>query len=80
MERPSHESAPMERPTKPMGNTGRRRRSCPPHGPVLAEAVVIGEVPRGWVARCLACGLAGAEREEGLEANLAFDEVLDALT
>jgi hypothetical protein len=28
----------------------------------------------------LACGLASAEREEGLEAKLAFDEALDALT
>jgi hypothetical protein len=28
----------------------------------------------------LACGLASAEREEGLETKLAFDEALDALT
>jgi hypothetical protein len=31
------------------------------------------------VAWCLACGLASAEREDGLEAKLAFDEALDAL-
>jgi hypothetical protein len=70
----------MERLTQPMGNNGRKRRSCPPHGPVLAEAVMIGEVSRGWVARCLACGLAGGEREDGLEAKLAFDEAINALT
>jgi hypothetical protein len=29
---------------------------------------------------CPACGLASAERETGLEAKLAFDEALDALT
>jgi hypothetical protein len=55
-------------------------RRALPHGPVLVEAVVIGEVPRGWAARCLASGLASAERDEGLEAKLAFDEALDALT
>jgi hypothetical protein len=41
---------------------------------------MIGEVSRGWVARCLACGLAGGEREDGLEAKLAFDEAINALT
>jgi hypothetical protein len=70
----------MERLTKTMGNKGRKRRPCPPHGPVLVAAVVIGYMPRGWVARCLTCGLASAEREDGLEAKLAFDDDLDALT
>ena len=45
-----------------------------------SRAVVIGYMPRGWVAPCLTCGLASAEREDGLEAKLAFDDDLDALT
>ena len=55
-------------------------RRAPSLGPVLVEAVAIGEVSPGWAARCLAYGSASAEREEGLEAKLAFDEDLDALT
>jgi hypothetical protein len=70
----------MKRLTKTMGNRGRKRRPCPPHGPVLVASVVIGYMPRGWVAGCLTCGLASAEREVGLEAKLAFDDDLDALT
>jgi hypothetical protein len=54
------------------GPRERRRRgeSCPPHGP---HAVQVAE--RGhYVARCLACGLAGPESEDSLEAKLAFDQ------
>jgi hypothetical protein len=47
---------------------------CPPHSPLLVEAVVAGEAPCRWVASCLAYGLAGPEREDGWEAKLAFEE------
>jgi hypothetical protein len=38
--------------------------------PVLVQAVDEGT----YVAGCLACGLAGPEREDGWDAKLAFDE------
>jgi len=47
-----------------------RNRPCPPHGPHLIEAVEDGLK----VARCLACGLMGPMRDDGLEAKLAFDQ------
>ena len=47
-----------------------RRKSCPPHGPHLVEVIEGGR----YVARCLACGLAGSVREDGLQAKLAFDQ------
>jgi hypothetical protein len=43
---------------------------CPPHGPHLIEAVEDGS----YVARCLACGVTGPRRKDGLEAKLAFDQ------
>ena len=46
-----------------------RLRRCPPHGPHLIEVVEAGS----YVARCLACGLTGPKRKDGLEAKLAFD-------
>jgi hypothetical protein len=49
---------------------GRRRKGCPPHGPHVLEAVKEGS----YVARCLACGLVGPGRRDGLEAKLAFDQ------
>jgi hypothetical protein len=52
-------------PTSPFSNL----RPCPPHGPHLIEAVEDGL----YVARCLACGLTGPKRKEGLEAKLAFE-------
>jgi hypothetical protein len=66
-------------PRAPLGNgaepTG-RRRSCPPHGPILIQAVDEGAAR---VASCLACGLKGPERKDGWEAKLAFDEAFGAL-
>jgi hypothetical protein len=47
-----------------------RNWSCPPHGPHLIDAVEEGL----YVARCLACGVAGPKRKDGLEAKLAFDQ------
>jgi hypothetical protein len=52
------------------GASVRRVKSCPPHGPHLVEAIEGGR----YVARCLACGLAGPVREDGLQAKLAFDQ------
>ena len=49
---------------------GRRRKGCPLHGPHVVDAVKEGS----YVARCLACGVAGPERQDGLEAKLAFDQ------
>ena len=49
-----------------------RHRPCPPHGPHLIDAVEAGL----YVARCLACGLTGPKRKDGLEAKLAFDQAL----
>ncbi len=46
------------------------RRSCPPHGPIMVAASEEGR----YVASCLACGVAGPEREDSWEAKLAFDE------
>jgi hypothetical protein len=47
-----------------------RLRPCPPHGPHLIDAVEAGL----YVARCLACGVTGPERKDGLEAKRAFDQ------
>jgi hypothetical protein len=55
------------------GRAGERKdESCPPHGPLLVEAVRAGS----YVARCLACGLRGPVREDGVEAKRAFDEII----
>jgi hypothetical protein len=32
---------------------------------------------RGYVARCLRCGLSGPAREEGVDAKQAFDEAFE---
>jgi hypothetical protein len=66
----------MEGWVKPMAN-GHERRPCPPHSPILVAA--IDEASHTYVARCMTCGLAGPEREDGLEAKLAFDESLEAV-
>jgi hypothetical protein len=50
------------------------RKPCPPHGPILIQAVD----KRAYVASCLACGLEGPELEDGWEAKLAFDEAFGA--
>jgi hypothetical protein len=47
----------------------RGRRGCPPHGPFLVEAVGGGSK----VARCLACGLVGLERENATEAKRTLE-------
>jgi hypothetical protein len=52
-----------------------RKTSCPPHSPILVQAVGEG----AYVASCLACGLAGPEREDGLVAKRSFDEASGAL-
>ena len=49
---------------------GRGRKSCPPHGPHLIDAVEEGL----YAARCLKCGLVGPVCKESLEAKLAFDQ------
>jgi hypothetical protein len=48
----------------------RRRRSCPPHTPLLVQSIGDGH----YVARCLACGLVGPDREDASKARLAFVE------
>ena len=53
----------------------RRKKPCPPHGPILVEAVDEG----AHVASCLACGSAGPKREDGWEAKLAFDQAFAGL-
>ena len=48
---------------------GRGRKLCPPHGPLMVHAVK----EDSYVTQCLACGLEGPERKDGLEAKRAFD-------
>ena len=47
---------------------GRGLKGCPLHDPHVVDALKEGS----YVARCLACGLVGPERQDGLEAKLAF--------
>jgi hypothetical protein len=47
----------------------RGRRGCSPQGPFLVEAVGVGSK----VARCLACGLVGPEREDAMEAKRTLE-------
>ena len=58
------------------GRRVRKRRSgsdrCPPHGPIMVAASEEGY----YLASCLACGVAGPQREDGWEAKLAFDETV----
>jgi hypothetical protein len=49
---------------------GRGRKRCPTHGPHVVDAVKEGF----YVARCLAYGVAGPERQDALEAKLDFDQ------
>jgi hypothetical protein len=51
---------------------GRRRKSCPPHGPHMVEAVEGGQ----YAARCLKCGLVGPLHQDASGAKLAFDQTL----
>jgi hypothetical protein len=60
----------MEHNSQGVAAGSRGRKPCPPHGPHLVGAVKEGF----YVAQCLACGLAGPEREDLLEARLAFDQ------
>ena len=40
-----------------------------------ARSHVVDALKEGsYVARCLACGLVGPERQDGLKAKLAFDQ------
>jgi hypothetical protein len=48
-----------------------RTKPCPPHTPLLLQATGYGY----RVARCLACGLQGPQRENSSEARLAFKEL-----
>jgi hypothetical protein len=48
----------------------KRGKQCPPHGPLLAEAVEEGV----YVTRCLRCGMTGPPQEDGVEAKRAFEE------
>jgi hypothetical protein len=48
-----------------------RTKPCPPHTPLLLQPTEDGRC----LARCLACGLLGPERENSSKAYLAFDEV-----
>jgi hypothetical protein len=52
-----------------------RHRPCPPHTPLLIQASRDGYC----VARCLAYGLQGPERENTSKARLAFDESYKSL-
>jgi hypothetical protein len=62
-------------PTRTKAEYAGRQKHCPPHGPILIQAVD----KRAYVASCLACGLKGPELEDGWDAKLAFDETFGAL-
>ena len=64
------EKAILRRPSTDRAGSHRRQKPCPRHGPILIEAIEATT----YAATCLACGLAGPEREDGWEAKLAFDE------
>jgi hypothetical protein len=49
---------------------GRGRKRCPPHGPHIVDAAKEGF----YVARYLACEVAGPERQDVLEAKLGLDQ------
>ena len=53
-----------------------RRKSCPPHTPLIAQPLREGT----YVVSCLKCGAAGPERKNSQEAKLAFDEVFCQLS
>jgi len=48
----------------------RRRNHCPPHTPLLIQSSGDGH----YIARCLACGVGGPERNNTWKARLAFVE------
>ena len=66
----THKVPPDRRARERRGGAG--RRSCPPHGPIMVAASEEGL----YAASCMACGARGAERDDGWEAKLAFDEAL----
>jgi len=55
--------------------SSRRRKSCPPHTPLLVQCSGEGH----YVAQCLACGLEGPDREDASKARLAFEEYSERL-
>jgi hypothetical protein len=69
------EKAILRRPFSDRAESHRREKPCSPHGPILIEAIEATT----YAASCLACGLAGPEREDGWEAKLAFDEAFGTL-
>jgi hypothetical protein len=48
----------------------RRRKSCPPHTPLIVRSSGDGH----YFAQCLVCGLGGPDREDASKARLAFEE------
>ena len=66
----THKVTTERRARKRRGGAG--RKSCPPHGPIMVAASEEGR----YAASCMACGARGPEREDGWEAKLAFDEVV----
>jgi hypothetical protein len=69
------EKAILRRPLTDRVGVHRREEPCPRHGPILIQGIE----GTTYVASCLACGLAGPEREDGWEAKLAFDEAFGTL-
>ena len=57
---------------RPITDPRTEREVCPPHGPLTVSASEDGH----YATSCLRCGTRGPEREDGWEAKLAFDEVL----
>jgi hypothetical protein len=51
----------------------RRKRRCPPHGPIAVNATVGGY----YVASCMKCGLRGPMREDPQKAKQALDPTWD---
>lgn len=47
------------------------RGSCPPHTPLMVEAVEEGS----YAARCVRCGLVGPAGKDVLEAKEAFEDM-----
>jgi hypothetical protein len=69
------EKSILRRPLTNRADFPRREKICPPHGPILIEAIEATT----YAASCLACGLVGPEREDGWEAKLAFDAAFGTL-
>lgn len=75
MDRPSHGVASLGW-ARVLKAGGRSSRSCPPHGPLLTEALEEDV----YVIKCMKCGLWGPERDDVLQAKLAFDESFDVVS